>query len=215
MKTQRGKTRTVIVGCALATLSGLSLMAWAGDRAFYGGSIDYSTVAASDTILAPSATAAAAYIKFDGVEGEAQDRDYENWSHMISFSQGLFFDPGPGPGGFRGRAVFEDVLVTKQLDKASPKLAEAVAQGRVFPTVEIHWTKIVPSGNHMPYYTYELRNVQVVGYHIGASAMSDTVPTEEMSLNFEEIKVTYTEVDAAGRPTGKVEYSWKVEEGAT
>jgi len=32
-------------------------------------------------------------------------------------------------------------------------------------------------------------------------------------LNFEEIKVTYTENDSAGKSKGNVEYSWKVEEG--
>jgi len=32
-------------------------------------------------------------------------------------------------------------------------------------------------------------------------------------LNFEEIKVTYTECDSSGQSKGNVEYSWKVEEG--
>jgi len=35
-----------------------------------------------------------------------------------------------------------------------------------------------------------------------------------LSLNFEEIKVTYTECDpSTGKAKGNVEYSWKVEEG--
>jgi hypothetical protein len=34
-----------------------------------------------------------------------------------------------------------------------------------------------------------------------------------MSLNFEEIKVTYSEMDNAGKKKGNVEYSWKVEAG--
>ena len=36
---------------------------------------------------------------------------------------------------------------------------------------------------------------------------------EDFSLNFEEIKVTYTENDNKGKSKGNVEYSWKVEEG--
>ena len=35
---------------------------------------------------------------------------------------------------------------------------------------------------------------------------------ETFSLNFEEIKVTYTEVDRTGATKGNVEYNWKVEE---
>lgn len=38
-------------------------------------------------------------------------------------------------------------------------------------------------------------------------------PTEERSLNYEEIKATYTEEDHEGKEKGDVEYSWDVEEG--
>ena len=38
-------------------------------------------------------------------------------------------------------------------------------------------------------------------------------PMEEISLNFEEIKVTYTECDKTGKSKGNIEYSWKVETG--
>lgn len=214
MKTQEGKTRIVVVACALAALSGLSLMVLAADRGFPGGSIDYFGAAAPDAILMPSATAAAAYIKFDGIDGESQDRDHRDWSNILSFSQGKFVPSDTATGRARGGVVLEDILVTKELDKSSPKLAEAVCKGTHFPTVEIHWTKAVPGGR-VTYYAYELKNVQVTGYHIGGSARSDQTPTEELSLNFSEIKVTYTEFDETGRVKGKVEYSWKVEEGTT
>ena len=36
---------------------------------------------------------------------------------------------------------------------------------------------------------------------------------EDFALNFEEIKVTYTEADEGGKSKGKVEYAWKVEAG--
>ena len=51
-------------------------------------------------------------------------------------------------------------------------------------------------------------------YNISGSGQSEDVPMEDFSLNFEEIKVTYTEADAAGKKKGSVEYSWKVEEAS-
>ena len=36
---------------------------------------------------------------------------------------------------------------------------------------------------------------------------------EDFALNFEKIKVTYTEADNEGKSKGNVEYSWKVEAG--
>jgi len=65
------------------------------------------------------------------------------------------------------------------------------------------------------YYQYELKNVLVTSYRVNirVDASGQDVPTEEFSLNYEEIKVTYTETDSAGRMKGTVGYNWKVEEG--
>ena len=63
------------------------------------------------------------------------------------------------------------------------------------------------------YYRYELKNVLVTSYNVSGSGQSEDVPMEDFSLNFEEVKVTYTENDNKGKSKGNVEYSWKVEEG--
>jgi len=38
-------------------------------------------------------------------------------------------------------------------------------------------------------------------------------PTEQLSLNYEEIKWTYDELDKENKSKGAVETTWKVEEG--
>lgn len=155
----------------------------------------------------------AAYIKFAGVDGEAQDKDHKGWSDVISFSQPIT-KPGSGTGATRrrGDVVLEDISVTKELDKASPKLAESMCKGKVFDKVEIHLTASYTDAGRVTYYAYELKNCQVVSYDISGSGQSEDVPTETMSINFEEIKVTYTECDSAGKKKGNIEYSWKVEQ---
>jgi len=155
----------------------------------------------------------AAYIKFDGIEGEAQDKDHKGWSDLASFNQALH-KPGAGTGATRrrGDVILEDIALVKELDKASPKLAESVCKGKVFPKVEIHVTASYTDSGRVTYYAYELTNVQVVSYNISGSGQSEDVPVEDVSLNFEEIKVTYTEHDNAGKTKGNIEYSWKVEE---
>ena len=157
----------------------------------------------------------AAYIKFEGVEGEAQDRDHQGWSDLASFGQGLH-QPGGGATGAtrrRGDVILDDIACSKELDKASPKIAEAVCNGKVFPKVEIHLTASFTDAGRVTYYAYELKNALVSSYNIGGSGQSEEVPMEDFSLNFEEIKVTYTEADNSGKSKGNVEYSWRVEEG--
>lgn len=157
----------------------------------------------------------AAYIKFDGVDGEAQDKDHKGWSDMLSFNQGLTRPGGgaTGPTRRRGDVICEDVVCVKELDKSSPKIAEAVCKGKVFPKVEIHLTASYTDAGRVTYYAYELKNVLVTNYDISGSGQAEDVPTENLSLNFEGIKVTYTETDDKGKSKGNVEYSWKVEQG--
>jgi type VI secretion system secreted protein Hcp len=158
----------------------------------------------------------AAYIKFAGVDGEAQDKDHKAWSDLLSFQQGINQPGGgaTGPTRRRGDVILDDVVCTKELDKSSPKLAESMCKGKVYDKVEIHLTASTTDAGRVTYYAYELKNVLVTSYDISGSGQSEDVPTETFSLNFEEIKVTYTECDRQGKKKGNVEYSWKVEEGA-
>lgn len=157
----------------------------------------------------------AAYIKFDGVDGEAQDKDHKNWSDLLSFSQAVTQPGGGSTGPTRRRAdvIMDDLQCVKELDKSSPKIAESVCKGKIYPKVEIHMTASTTDAGRVTYYAYELKNVMVTSYNIGGDGQSETVPTETFSLNFEEIRATYTETDRAGKTKGNVEYSWKVEEG--
>ena len=130
----------------------------------------------------------ALFIKFDGVDGEAQDKDHKAWCDVLSFSWGLH-KAGAGATGQtrrRGVATVEDVVCTKEYDKSSPKLAEAICTGKVFPKVEIHNTATYGE-NRATFLKYELKNVMVSSFSVSAAGGGDAVPTESFSLNFEEV----------------------------
>jgi len=168
-----------------------------------------------DEVTAPTDLVTSSYIKFDGVDGEAQDNTHKNWSDLLSFEQGQR-SPDAGTTGEsrrRGDVIMEDVVVVKELDKSSPKIAEAVNLGKIFPKVEIHVTATYGDAGRLTYYAYELTNVLVTSYNISGSGQAEDVPVENFSLNFEEIKVTYTEYASDGTKKGDVGYDWKVEEG--
>ena len=157
----------------------------------------------------------AGYLKFDGIEGESVDKDHKGWINILSFSQGIH-QPGGGSTGTarrRGDVILDDIAVAKLLDKSSPKIAESVCLGKVFPKVEIELTASYTDAGRVTYYRYELKNVLVTSYSVSGAAQSEDVPAEDFSLNFEEVKVTYTENDSKGKKKGNVEYGWKVEEG--
>ena len=156
----------------------------------------------------------ALFIKFDGVDGEANDKDHKAWSDLLSMSWGLHKAGGgeTGQSRRRGVATVQDVTCMKEGDKASPKLAESVLSGKVFPKVEIHNTATYGEAR-ATYMKYELKNVMVSAHDLNAAGSGDAVPTETVSLNFEEVKQTYVEYKQDGSKVGNVEMGWKVEEG--
>ena len=158
----------------------------------------------------------AAYIKFDGIDGESTDDKHKKWTDLESASL-VMHRPTAGATGAaraRGDVVLEDIACSKLLDKSSPKLAEAICKGKVFPKVEIHFTTGMADEGRTTYLAYELKNVLVSSYNLSGSGQSDMKPMESFSLNFEEIKKTYTEIGPDGKKVGNVDFAWKVQEGA-
>jgi type VI secretion system Hcp family effector len=142
---------------------------------------------------------------------------------ILSFRHGLARSAdGGGP-------VFGDLAFAKRVNRSSPKLAEAVARGRVFPKVKIELTAAYGDAGLLPYLRYELSNVRVTSHQImgghGENTDGDAIQSrfwgsetvnelaESVRINFEEIKVTYTEYDEVGVPKSDIEFGWKVEEG--
>lgn len=155
----------------------------------------------------------AAYIKFDGIDGEALDKGHDKWSDLASYEQ-VFHKPGTGATGAarrRGTVLVDDMKCSKLLDKSSPKIAEAVCKGKIFPKVEIHATVSTVGDGRVTYFAYELKNVMVTSYTVNGSDQGK--PSEDFELNYEEISVKYSEMDAKGGKKGDVAYGWKVEEG--
>ncbi|MEX2431573.1 MAG: type VI secretion system tube protein Hcp [Dehalococcoidia bacterium] len=162
----------------------------------------------------PVSETRAAYINFDGIDGESTDDGHKDWINLLSVSQGIHRPAAEG-GSVRSSSgpKLDDIVIVKEVDASTPKLMEAIADGTVFPNVVFDLTELHDGGRRTTYLKYELKNVYITSYSLGGSAQSDVVPTEQVSLNFEEIKVTYTKTDDDGASKGNVEFEWKVEEG--
>ncbi len=80
-----------------------------------------------------------------------------------------------------------------EIDKSAPKLFLNACNAEPIKEVKIDICKT--SGNQQQcYLQYTLTNVIVTSYSMSGGS-GDESPLEEVSLNFEEIKVTYTKFD--------------------
>ena len=100
---------------------------------------------------------AAGYIKFDGIDGEATDNNHKNWINLLAFDND--FIPLANSSSTKGETnVLDEIVISKNLDKSSPKLAEAIAMGKIFPKVLIE----LCNDGFQCLLSYDLTNVMMV-----------------------------------------------------
>lgn len=157
-------------------------------------------LAIGGAVVAPAQ--GAMFLKFDGIDGESRDADHRNWSEVESFSLSISFT-----GGVRPLSV-SDILVSKQTDKASPKLFEAIVLQDRIDWAALSITR--PRGESRvdsPYATWEFEDVLISSYQTGGSA-SDPAPTEQISFNFARAAYTYFSYDEFDELEGTISFAF-------
>ena len=169
-----------------------------------------NTSTQADTIDLNQVFTSALILEIEGIPGESLHEDAKDGIDILSFSWGITV-PGSGATGatrYRSAAILSDFFILKEMDKSSPKLYEAASKGTFYPVAKI--TSYAGNGGFN--YQFELKNVMITSVQVTAGG-GEGPPVESLSINFEEIKFTYTERAPDGKAKGSVEYSWKVEEG--
>ena len=140
--------------------------------------------------MLPSASFAAAYIKFDGVDGESVDKDHDKWIDVLSWSFGA---------SSNGRKCsISDFSIIKNVDAASTDLIMAVVEGTMFETAVIDVTRVggdVPTT--VPYLKIEFSDVKITGFSDGGSDGALTL-TESIAFSFGSATYIYTKQDSKG-----------------
>jgi len=136
------------------------------------------------------------FLKIDGIEGESTQAGYEKWIQIESFSWGVsqVGSSSLAGGGGTGKASFSNFVITKEFDKATPKLAEAVVTGEPLE-VTIELLRI--TGDKQAYMTYKLTNVMVSSVSQGSTGGS--TPTESVSFSYDKFEMTYTPEDSVNQ----------------
>ena len=125
------------------------------------------------------------FLKIDGIDGESTDKAHKDEIDVLSWSWGMSqSDSHTGDGTIV--PDFEELKITKYVDKSTPKLMEALAGG--VPLRDAHM--IVSDAAGTDYFMIHMTNVMVTSIGTGGSGGEDRL-TENVTLNFAEVKVEY------------------------
>ncbi len=105
-----------------------------------------------------------------------------------------------GGGGGAGKANFQDISVTKYLDNASPILMLYCANGDHFPKAKLTVRKA--GKTPLEYLIIDMKNVLITSVSTGGSGGEDRL-TENVSLNFAQVKVSYKKQKAGRHRRGR------------
>jgi len=157
------------------------------------------------------------FIKLEGIDGESQDKDHKGWIDIEDFNLGVHkpteYAASGGHGANRGDTVAQPLVISKHVDKSTPKLFEGVANGTRFSKVEVHITATASGGGKVTYLKFELENVYISSNTFGGHVQSEHIPNESIQLHYATVKVTYTEYDEKGKKKGDVAGGWNALEG--
>lgn len=139
----------------------------------------------------------------DSAQKAAGDIDVLAWSWGASNS-GSFH---AGGGGGTGKANFQDISITKYLDKSSAAIMVALAKGSHIPVAKLLVRKA--GEGQQKYLELTMSKVLVTSVSTGGSGGEDRL-TENISLNFAEVKMEYFLQNEKGVTASGGVFNWDI-----
>ncbi|WP_256645128.1 Hcp family type VI secretion system effector [Thermomonas paludicola] len=146
------------------------------------------------------------FLKIDGIDGESADSKHKGeidvlaWSFGASNSGSMAY----GGGGGTGKVAFQDMTITKRIDKSSPKLLEHCANGKHIKKAVLIARK--QGGAQMDYVKVTLSDLLVSSISLAGSGDD----SETISLNFGHIEYIYTAQKSDGSKEGDTGMKWNI-----
>ena len=151
---------------------------------------------------------AAAYLKIEGIDGESATSTPDGMP-LDGFTLGVS-SPDPvriirGRPVASGKVNMQDMTVTKRIDKATPILMKACAEGKHFEKAEL--TVRMTSTEPPRYYKVTMKDLLISSY---SSTGGGDVPSEELSLSFASVDFSFVFPASDGSPDQVDCFSWDV-----
>jgi len=150
------------------------------------------------------------FLKIDTIPGESTDAQHKDEIDVESWSWGATqLGTTTGGGGGAGRVSMQDLNFVARTSKASPTLFLKCASG-------LHISKAVltarkSGGAQTDFLTLTMSDLLVSSYQIAGSETADTVPMDQVSLNFAKIQFEYKAQNPDGSLGAPVRSGWDVQ----
>ena len=141
------------------------------------------------------------------IDGSCTIKGHEKTMLIQAVEHMIEIPKSPQTGLPTGKRVHGALTLTKELDKASPKLFQALTSGEQLSSVKLLYYRISPAGKEELYYTTELKNAIIT--HIRTFVPNCLMPVNKTMGHMEAVAFTYETIVDTWTPDGiEAEDSW-------
>lgn len=145
-----------------------------------------------------SAAASSYFLKIDGIDGESTDGSHAGQIDVLSWAFGATTPTTAGGGIATGKVKFQDLHITKHIDKATPLLFKACVTGKRTPKATLYVARSIEEGTQ-DYYRVTFSDFTCNSF--AQQGDQSDFPTETVSFNYGKILVEYLPQSRDGQPT--------------
>ena len=143
------------------------------------------------------------------IDGSCDMQGREKTILVYSMSHDISIPRSPTDGLSTGKRVHGPLTITKEFDKSTPKLYQALCTGEHLKNVTLKWYRITKQGKEEHYFTHVLEDAIIVSIKpsMPITLLKDNDPyrhMDEVSFTYKKIKWTW-EADGI-----EAEDSWAV-----
>lgn len=144
------------------------------------------------------------FLKIDGIAGESPDAKHKEEIEIESFSWGetQAGTMARGGGGGAGKVQMQDFHFVMKVNKASPKLFLACANGEHVKKAVLTCRKA--GKEQQEYLKVTFSDLLISSFQTGGQGASDVLPMDQISFNFAKVEMEYKEQKADGTLGGTV-----------
>ena len=141
------------------------------------------------------------------IEGSCEITGHQGKILVQAVEHNIEIPKNPQSGLPSGKRQHLGMTLTKEIDKSSPKIYQALCSGEQLKTAVLEFYRISPKGTEEKYYTIKLENAVVVGTHLWVPNCLQ--PDNRQLGHMEDVQLTYEKITWTWEPDGiESEDSW-------
>jgi type VI secretion system secreted protein Hcp len=151
------------------------------------------------------------YLKLKDIPGDSQDSSHKDQIECTSVNfevlQPKSATSSTAGGQTAERCEHKDIVITKLVDVATPKLLEFCSSGKIIADVTFEFMRS-DGGTRVKYFEIKLINALVSS--VSPSVASGEFMTEHVSFKYAAVQWIYTKSDSTGKGGGSTPASWSL-----